>query len=125
MADLDGECQGRGTFMSGDSFYNTINLAAKELTEAERKALTQDQRVLRWFIEHVPRFSAGPSEVHYRVFDENTPLTSVRRAMTSLTNRGDLIKLTVMTIGDYGKPEHLWTVAAKWDATKPHQGQLL
>jgi len=34
-----------------DSFYNTISLERKELLEAERKALTQEQRILRYFIQ--------------------------------------------------------------------------
>lgn len=125
MADVNGERKSRGTLMTDDSFYNTINLAAKELNEAEQKALNQEQRVLRFFIEHGKDRAFGPAFVRAMIFGTNTPLTSVRRAMTSLTNRGDLVKLEVMEMGDYGKPEHLWTVAAKWDATKPHQGELL
>ncbi len=108
-----------------DTFYNTINLAGKELSDAQQNALTQEQRILRWFIGEGVYFSFGPSAVRNCVFDQNTPLTSVRRAMTSLTGRGDLVKLEHTTIGTYGKPEHLWTVAAKWNAKKPHQRNLL
>ena len=108
-----------------DSFYNTINLEAKELSAAELNALTQEQRILRWFLKQGRAASFGPSAVQSHVFDWRTPLTSVRRAMTSLTNRGDLVKCGAMIMGTYGKPEHLWTVAAKWNPAVPRQGELL
>lgn len=109
-----------------DAFYNTINLEAKELEKAEQDALTQEQRILRFFIQFRQGGSMAPSAVHDRVFDKDCPLTSVRRAMSSLTKRGDLIKSGAMIIGPYGKPEHLWTVSAKWDrAAAPKQGELL
>lgn len=108
-----------------DSFYNTINLEAKELNDAEQAALSQEQRVLRYFIQRGETASSAPSAVRETVFDNQVPITSVRRAMTSLTGREDLIKLRAMTIGPYGKPEHLWTVSARWNRAIPHQGVLL
>ncbi len=111
--------------MSDDSFYNTISLAGKELDEAQQKALTQEQRVLRWFVRQGGDYQCGPTKVHDSVFDKEIPLTSVRRAMTSLTRRGDLVKSHAMITGTYGKPEHLWMVAAKWNTVVPRQGVLL
>ena len=111
--------------MTDDSFYNTIHLAGKELDEAQQNALTQEQRILRWFVRQGRYYHCGPSMVHDAVFDKDIPLTSVRRAITSLTRRGDLVKSYALVMGTYGKPEHLWTVAAKWDAMRPYQGELL
>ncbi len=111
--------------MNGDSFYNTINLEGRQLSEAQRKAFSQEQNALRYFIAIGSGNSAAPSKVLAECFGYQVPLTSVRRAITNLTARGDLLKLGAMIMGTYGKPEHLWTVAAKWDATKPHQGELL
>lgn len=110
-----------------DSFYNTIHLEAKELTEAEQNALTQEQRILRFVIRfHGREGSFAPSAIQKSVFEgEGVPITSVRRAITSLTNRGDLLKSRAMIIGPYGKPEHLWIVAAKWSRAAPRQGELL
>ena len=108
-----------------DSFYNTINLEGRELSAAQANALNQEQRVLRWFVRQGRTASFGPSAVSLRVFHNGTPLTSVRRAMNSLTNRGDLIKLTGTIMGTYGKPEHLWTVSAKWTPAQPRQRELL
>ncbi len=111
--------------MKDQSFYNTINLEAKDLSLAQVNALTQEQRILRWFMRQGRTASFGPSAVLIRVFHNGTPLTSVRRAMTSLTKRGDLIKCAAMIMGTYGKPEHLWTVSAKWTPAQPKQGELL
>ena len=111
--------------MTADSFYNTINLAGKELDDAQRAALTQEQIILRWFVRQGVDYQCGPSKVHDIVFDKETPLTSVRRAMTSLTRRGDLVKSNALIMGTYGKPEHLWNVSAKWNNNEPRQGVLL
>lgn len=108
-----------------DRFYNTINLEGKELSVAEQAALSQEQRILRFMIGCRQGYSVAPSAMRDSVFDNSVPLTSVRRAMTSLTRRGDLIKLCSMIRGPYGKPEHLWTVAAKWNTNTPIQGELL
>ncbi len=109
-----------------DSFYNTVNLAAQELKKAEQDALSQEQRILRFFIMRGKGSSTSPSGVRTDLFDNSIPVTSVRRAMTNLTSRGDLLKSDAMIKGPYGMPEHLWTVAAKWDrAAVPIQGELL
>ena len=114
-----------------DSFYNTIRLTGRLLTEAEQKALTQEQRILRYVICFHGYLSGScssfaPSAIQQSVFGgEGVPITSVRRAMTSLTQRGDLVKLGAMIIGPYGKPEHLWTASAKWNRHEPKQGELL
>lgn len=108
-----------------DSFYNTIDLEGKDLEEAENAALSQEQLILRWFIKQGDSFRCGPSSIHDRVFGKSIPLTSVRRALTSLKIRRDLVKSPAMIIGTYGKPEHLWHVSAKWNTRTPRQGVLL
>lgn len=108
-----------------DNFYNTINLEARELSDAQQEALSQEQRILRFFIGCRQGYSVAPSAICDSVFDNDVLLTSVRRAMTSLTRRGDLVKLEAMIVGPYGSPEHLWTVAAKWNTHTPCQGELL
>ncbi len=108
-----------------DAFYNTINLEARELSLAQQNAMSQEQRILRWFVRQGREASFGPSAVRTCVFNAAVPLTSVRRAMTSLTGRGDLVKSKVMIIGTYGAPEHLWVVSAKWNTDTPRQGELI
>ena len=110
-----------------DSFYNTINLEARELSDAQQKALTQEQRILRFAIQfHGQNSSFAPSAIAKAIFEgEGVPITSVRRAMTSLTKRGDLVKSAIMIVGPYGKPEHVWFVSAKWSRAAPVQRELL
>ena len=38
----------------------------------------------------------------------NCPITSIRRAMTCLTNSGKIVKTDRQIKGMYGKAEHLW-----------------
>ena len=119
--------------MKGQSFYNTIELYGKDLLKAEQNALSQEQKIMRHFFMHetlliglrVHRYKNSPSGIRKLCFSCDVPLTSVRRAMTSLTNRGDLVKLPTMITGPYGKPEHLWTASAKWTTAVPRQRELL
>lgn len=108
----------------GKHFFNTLSLAGRVRLEAEHKAKNQEGKILRFFLQH-PDATYAPSSVAEYVFDENTPLTSVRRAMTSLTKSDDLIMLQLQTIGPYGKPEHHWMLHPKWIAGhQPEQSEL-
>ena len=111
--------------MKDQSFYNTINLEARELIDAQRAALTQERRILRFMLKRGSDSPATPSMVRKLEFTDCCPLTSVRRGISNLTKGGDLIKLETMQDGLYGKPEHLWTVSAKWTPAQPTQGELL
>ena len=44
-------------------------------------------------------------------YEENYPLTSIRRAITDLTTEGMLIKTDYRVKGNYGKKVHTWRVA--------------
>ena len=41
----------------------------------------------------------------------NCPITSIRRAITNLTDAGKIIKTDQYVKGNYGKLEHLWELA--------------
>ena len=43
--------------------------------------------------------------------NEQTPLTSIRRAMTDLTAEGMLVKTDYRVEGSYGKKVHTWRAA--------------
>lgn len=57
---------------------------------------------------------APPSQVH-KLYEQgtgsNTPLTSIRRAITNLCKRGKLYMTDVQSPGIYGKPEYVWKIA--------------
>ena len=90
-------------------FFNTTNETNPDLTEYRQKALNQDERVLELFRARI-QASYTPSEVLSAAFDR-TPITSVRRSMSNLTDEGRLVKTDGKREGIYGRPEHVWVLA--------------
>lgn len=92
------------------AYHNTTDSRGRQLEEYEAKAITQDQRVLRFFQSN-PNATFTPSEVLNYAFSHllpRPPVTSVRRAMSNLTAPGKLEKTTEQRIGPYGRPEYTW-----------------
>jgi hypothetical protein len=56
-----------------------------------RSAETQEKKIERFFFRN-PTGRYTPFEVQRILFDENTPITSIRRALTDLTVAGVLVK---------------------------------
>ena len=88
-------------------FYNTTGESGEQLEMFKGKAKTQDQIVLRFFKSN-PKINYSPSQVWRLVFQEKTPLTSVRRSMTNLTGEGLLCQADEKRQGIYGRPEKTW-----------------
>lgn len=89
------------------SFFNTIELSGKDLAEAEANARNQEQRILYLFKFYK---SGTPSQMSNR-YDKrwpSVPITSIRRAITNLTENNYLEMTDQMYPGLYGKPEHSW-----------------
>ena len=91
------------------SYYNTNKLTSEECHEARKKCGRQEESILRLMNARygVPM---SPEEVLNALRWVNTPLTSVRRAITNLTEKGYLRKTNLMVMGMYGKPTHTWVV---------------
>lgn len=92
-------------------FHNTISLVGKKLTEARKKAKTQNERIYLIFVENKGK-KMTPFDVHskYSKLYPNAPITSIRRSITHLTDNGAIEKLDKMQKGSYGKNNHLWTL---------------
>ena len=86
------------------TYYNTNNELGDELRKSREKTETQEDLVLRAF-----RRTGKPLSPSFLVplFPE-TPLTSIRRAITDLANAGYLEKTETLVQGTYGKNEHQW-----------------
>jgi len=91
------------------SFHNTTGLTGRQLIAASRVAKGQEAAVLEVF--HAAGRALSPSEVHARM-PGRVLLTSVRRAISNLTNAGALVKLDQVQPGPFGQPEHLWQLPA-------------
>lgn len=93
------------------SYYNTTSETGQTLMEFRDKSRRQEL-VIKDFFEARPSLKFSPSEVWVKMFDpKKTPLTSVRRSMTSLCKKewGHLlIKLDEKKKGVYGRGEHYW-----------------
>ena len=92
------------------TFFNTINENPDELAKSQAKALTQEQRIMKCFNQYEKPLS--PSMV-LSISGLNCPITSIRRAMTNLSDNGKLEKTNEFVMGNYGKKEHLWQLPKK------------
>lgn len=97
-------------------YYNTTNEVNPQLDVFCKKAVTQDDVIESLFSEN-PLQTYLPDEVHKILIErgsigKKTPLTSIRRAMTTLTKKGVLVKLHWKTkTSELGRPAHYWTKA--------------
>lgn len=97
-------------------YHNTTNLTGNTLKECIRDALRQEDKVMQYFNRHT---KATPSDVHGGLVKEgiinwNTPITSIRRAITNLMKDGRLKKTDEMKPGIFTKPEHFYILTDTW-----------
>lgn len=90
-------------------FFNTVHLSGQELTDAVKTVKNQNERIYQLLKKSGK--SLTPFEVHdiyIKIFGD-CPVTSIRRAMTTLTNENKLRKDFNQKGEKYGKPNHTWT----------------
>jgi len=90
-------------------FWNTIGLKGKSLSKAIETCKTQEAIVMELFISK-SKNGLTPVEVHnlFEKYVSECPLTSIRRALTNLTNKNLLIKTDAKRIGKYGVENYVW-----------------
>ena len=103
------------------AFYNTIHEVGDKLKESHKKARSQEDLIYSYLL--IAGKPLVPSQILKRLA-LNCPITSIRRALTNLTNRGLLIKTDKFIIGSFGKREHLWKVKTSEDDIDPNQFSL-
>lgn len=99
--------------------FNTNKEEGATLQVSQEKAISQELRVLQFMVAN-PHAMLHPAQIWQEVFhhdhgrgaETSTPLTSVRRAITNLTNYGFLEKTEKIVVGPYGKATHLWKFTA-------------
>jgi len=92
------------------TFFNTIDENPDELAKSQAQALTQEQQIMKVFRQYETPLS--PSMV-LSMTGMKCPITSVRRAMSNLSEIGQLVKTKEFVMGNYGKKEHLWQLPQK------------
>ena len=106
------------------SYYNTTKLSDYQLSKAKVKAVSQEDSVIDIF-EHLSfikgkNIELTPREIQSQWINYEKArfvmpeITSIRRAITNLTDKGVLIKTGKTKISDIvgkGSPECLWKLA--------------
>lgn len=92
-------------------YHQTTPLSGQQLADAIRTASAQDQAILAVYSAGIAR---TPSQVHSILtrMGKNWPITSIRRGITNLERAHALRKTDETRISPWGKPEHLWEIAA-------------
>jgi len=88
-------------------YYNTTNEQGEDLRELMNKAINQQDRIVDFFKSNKGK-ELTPPEVLREIFNINTPLTSVRRAITNATNQGFLVQTGNKKQGSYGRSNYCW-----------------
>lgn len=91
-------------------FFNTTRERGERLKTSRRKANKQEVLIMGFF-RNRPTQACSPYYVWKNAFGESTLLTSIRRAMTSLTKQGLLRKTDSQVPGPYGKSTYTWALA--------------
>ena len=92
-----------------DFYFNTTNIQGEELRQCQIKAGTQNAVILAFFRAN-PGKSFTPFEVKYGLkWHLNfPPITSIRRAISTLTELDYLIMTDELRAGEYGAVNHCW-----------------
>ena len=91
-----------------ESFYNTTNERGTQLQMFTDKAITQEQKIMVIFKQYY-RLTAYECYQHYLLKHEvNTPLGSIRRAITNLTSKDKLVMTDLKKKGGYGKNNYIY-----------------
>ncbi len=96
---------------SARTYYDTTHEPAALVREYSRKAGTQQKIIIDYYLAN-PTALLTPFEVQAAVLAD-APITSVRCAMTNLTDAGILVKTAKKKPGVYGRNNYTWQLAPR------------
>jgi len=102
------------------SHHNTTRESGSTLKKFNKVAKTQDEKIFDFFQKNVGK-EFSPCQVH-NILSTRSPLTSVRRSITNLTDQDKLVKTGNKITGIYGRPALTWKLKVKED---PKQMSLI
>lgn len=88
-------------------YFNTTSLSGPALTARKERIGGQNRKVLDYFRAR-PEGLYTPFNIQDNLFRSDVPITSIRRAMTTLTELGYLVKTDVKKPGRYGDDNFCW-----------------
>ena len=92
------------------SYYNTTNEKGEALNKAWTKTDSQKNFIYELFVQCKALTASECWKLYPDSIDYQTPLTSIRRAMTDLTIEGKLIKTDIKKQGIYNRPEYVYSI---------------
>ena len=98
-------------------YYNTNNEMGLTLKESDSNSNKQEDVILDFFKSNSHVTGFAPHTINSLALP-NVPITSVRRALTNLTDKGHLAKCDIMVKGNYGKMVHCWMLTKNNDKEK-------
>src|SRR4051812_41088979 len=93
------------------TFHNTVNLTGEDLKKAVANASNQEAAILTIYKNTRKKFTAWDIHGMCTRAGKKWPITSCRRALTNLMNKGELSKLSEQKIGEYDKPEYYYQIS--------------
>jgi len=96
----------------GKMYYNTTNENGLNYKSNLKQATNQEQLTLAVF-QTYPNDNLSANDVwkfliENETINEQTPLTSIRRAISDLTNRNRLVKTDKKVLGGAGRKTYTW-----------------
>ncbi len=94
-------------------YYNSTSLSGEDLKQAVASAKRSQDAIMLIFDN--TNCSYSPSVIHSLTTKAGLryPITSIRRAITDLTNDGKLYHTGLTVPGPLGKPEGVWKINRK------------
>ena len=95
--------------MEQQTFFNTISESGEQLKRSKLKNGCQQAKIYQYLL--IRKGTAfTPCQIHSAIFNNDTPLTSCRRALTNLTEVGLITKFDEQTMGNFGKKTYTWGI---------------
>jgi hypothetical protein len=94
-------------------YYNTTSIEGEQLKQRRIRAGSQNDAILSYFKRN-PGYIYSPDEIHKVMNLPLVPITSIRRAMSDLSNpklfngNPPLEKTNVKKLGSYGAEVYCW-----------------
>lgn len=95
-----------------NNYFNTTHQSGQTLMDFDRVAETQNGIVLSLMRKNIKLSPSEAWEAYCSLTGkQNTPLTSIRRSINTLTEEGRLVKTDVKKEGKYGRDEYVWRIS--------------